>query len=75
MYIKIIIMMQQTDILGLYSDYSEEMQENIRQYLGQLTPIQKQALAIAKDHLGSSFNLVKSNGFISWVNKQKALKV
>jgi len=71
MYIKIIIMMQQTDILGLYSDYSEEMQENIKQYLGQLTPIQKQALAIAKDHLGSSFNLVKSNGFISWVKKTK----
>ena len=64
-------MMQQTDILGLYSDYSEEMQENIKQYLGQLTPIQKQALAIAKDHLGSSFNLVKSNGFISWVKKTK----
>jgi hypothetical protein len=41
-------------------------------YLSQLTEIQKQAYLIAKDHLGSSFNIIKSNGYIQWKkNKSK----
>jgi len=35
-------------------------------YLNQLSPIQIKALYIAKDHLGSSFHLLKSNGFIKF---------
>jgi hypothetical protein len=29
---------------------------------------QKKAYLIAKDHLGSSFNILKSNGFSEWKN-------
>ena len=35
------------------------------QYL-QTTPIEFKAMLIAKDHLGSSFDLIRSNGFQSW---------
>ena len=38
-------------------------------YLCQLTPIEFKAMDIAKRHLGSSFNIMKSNGFIEWKKK------
>jgi hypothetical protein len=31
-----------------------------------LDKIERQAYTIGKRHLGSSFNLIKSNGFIKW---------
>jgi hypothetical protein len=34
-------------------------------------PLERRAMEIAKDHLGSSFDLVRSNGFRSWIQKQK----
>jgi len=35
-------------------------------YLNQLTPKERQAYMIAKTHLGMSFDLAKSNGFLQW---------
>jgi hypothetical protein len=43
------------------------------QYLAQLDETQLKAHAIAKSHLGTSFNLKKSNGFIEWIKKFKPL--
>jgi len=43
-----------------------EKQTEIYNYLIQMTPSQKKAYLIAKDHLGTSFNILKSNGFIDW---------
>ena len=40
--------------------------ELIAQYLAQLSPLQQKAIKIAKMHLGSSFNILKSNGFNDW---------
>ena len=34
-------------------------------------PLERRAMEIAKDHLGSSFDLLRSNGFRSWSQKQK----
>jgi hypothetical protein len=48
-------------------DYDEDTQNLIIEYLEQLTPIQIKAYTIAKEHLGSSFNLVKSNGYVDWL--------
>jgi len=42
------------------------------QYLNSLTEKERMAYEIAKDHLGSSFELEKSNGFIAWTAKQSA---
>jgi len=45
-----------------------EKQTEIYNYLIQMNPYQKKAYLIAKDHLGTSFNILKSNGFIEWKN-------
>lgn len=52
--------------------YDENTQKLIIEYLHHLNPIELKAYNIAKKHLGSSFNLVKSNGFCDWLkNKPK----
>jgi hypothetical protein len=38
-------------------------------YLASLDEAQRQALAIARDHLGSSFHVGRSNGFKEWCKK------
>ena len=42
------------------------------QYLAQLDDMQRKAMKIAKSHLGTSFNIRRSNGFIEWLKKQPA---
>jgi transcriptional regulator CtsR len=37
----------------------------VEQYLHAMTPLERQAYEIARSHLGTSFNIVKSNGFIN----------
>ena len=51
---------------------TQETQEKelVKEYISQLNPIQQKAFGIAQQHLGSSFHLVKSNGFIDWKKKQ-----
>lgn len=54
------------------SCYDEKTQKLITEYLQQLNPIELKAYNIAKSHLGSSFNLIKSNGYNDWLkNKVK----
>ena len=40
-------------------------------YIKHLDIIERQAYTIGKKHLGSSFNVVKSNGFIDWKKNNK----
>lgn len=49
--------------------YSIEQQKEIFKYLTQMTDHEKKAYEIAVNHLGSSFNIYRSNGFISWKKK------
>jgi hypothetical protein len=51
------------------STYSIETQKEIFDYLKQLDENNKKAYLIALDHLGSSFNIFRSNGFKNWKNK------
>uniref|UniRef100_A0A6C0C4D3 Uncharacterized protein n=1 Tax=viral metagenome TaxID=1070528 RepID=A0A6C0C4D3_9ZZZZ len=46
--------------------YSNELKTK---YIAQLNPKEKCALKIAREHLGSSFSLVKSIGFQNWIKK------
>ena len=39
----------------------------VKEYLNSLNDIQKQTYLIAKEHLGTSFHLLKSNGYIQWL--------
>ena len=45
-----------------------EKQTEVYNYLIQMSESQKKAYLIAQDHLGTSFNILKSNGFIEWKN-------
>jgi hypothetical protein len=41
----------------------------VEKYLSQFEEKEKKALHIAKEHLGTSFSLVRSNGFNEWKKK------
>ena len=41
------------------------------QYLKTLSEKERMAYEIAKDHLGSSFELEKSVGYLKWLEKQQ----
>ena len=43
----------------------------ISSYVKSLNDIEKKALEIAKEDLGSSFDLEKSIGYLSWLKKNK----
>ena len=47
-----------------------EKQREIFNYLSQLDELNKKAYLIAQDHLGSSFNIYKSNGYKDWIIKK-----
>ena len=50
----------------IVKQYSLEKQREIYEYLNQMDEHHKQAYLIAYNHLGSSFNIYKSNGFKEW---------
>ena len=54
---------------NIYSRNIED-QKHIYDYLSQLDEQQKKAYVIAYNHLGSSFNICKSNGYKEWKNKK-----
>jgi hypothetical protein len=53
-----------------FENYDSTTKQSIIQYLKQLNIIERKAYSIGKQHLGSSFNVVKSNGYINWKKKQ-----
>lgn len=59
--------METNDLPSRFENYDVETQQSIIRYLSGLNEIQTKAYLIAKDHLGSSFNVVKSNGYINWL--------
>ena len=44
---------------------------SVEKYIKQLSMMEKKALEIAKEDLGSSFNIEKSIGYLSWLKKNK----
>jgi hypothetical protein len=44
----------------------------IQEYTSTLTPFEKKGLDIAKDHLGPSFDMKRSSGFIRWKDAHDA---
>ena len=54
-----------------FKNYDENTQTLVINYLKHLDPIERKAYTIGKAHLGSSFNVIKSNGFIDWKKNNK----
>ena len=48
-----------------------EQEQALKSYYEQLTPFEQRTCNIARDHLGSSFDLARSNGFIRWLKTRK----
>lgn len=55
-----------------FTECSEETRELILRYLASMNEKEKIAYEIAKDHLGTSFNIVKSIGYMEWKAKNLA---
>lgn len=53
-----------------FEKYDAITQEKIIKYIKNLNSIEYKAYLIAKDHLGSSFNIIKSNGYNNWIKTQ-----
>jgi hypothetical protein len=54
-----------------FESYDDQLKDNVVKYLKSLNTIEKKAYMIGKHHLGSTFNLIRSNGFVTWKNSQK----
>ena len=54
-----------------FENYDDSSKTNIINYLKQLDAIERKAYTIGKQHLGTSFNVIKSNGFAEWKKKSK----
>lgn len=50
--------------------YSHEKQRNIYAYLSEMDELNKNAYKIAYNHLQTSFDICRSNGYKEWVAKQ-----
>ncbi len=48
------------------SHYNEEDQKSIATYLKKFGPKEKKAFVIAKQHLGTSFHILRSTGYNEW---------
>tara|TARA_B100000470_G_C19741802_1_gene369562 strand:- start:273 stop:425 length:153 start_codon:yes stop_codon:yes gene_type:complete len=46
-------------------------QEDIKQFIQSLNEMEKLAYKIAKEDLGSSFDITKSIGFLKWLKNNK----
>ena len=49
---------------------SSTTSEQVEKYMNEFEEKEKKALKIAQEHLETSFNIVKSNGFSEWKKKQ-----
>lgn len=55
----------------LFDNYDEETKTNIYEYLSKLDEHNKNIYKIAHQHLETSFNVVKSNGYLKWLQKKQ----
>lgn len=57
-------------ISDLIKKYPIEQQKLIFEYLSQMDEHDRKAYYIADNHLGSSFNIARSNGFKQWLSEK-----
>jgi hypothetical protein len=56
---------------SMQADETMDTNELLKAYYQQLTPFEQRTCDIAREHLGSSFDLARSNGFIRWSSTRK----
>ena len=55
-------------------DLLQYQNTDIINYLEQLSPLQRKAYEIAKEHLKTSFDITRSNGYNEWISLHKSSK-
>ncbi len=60
------------DMSSSYPSRVPSIAQLIQEYISTLTPFEQQGLAIAKDHLGPSFDMKRSSGFVRWKDARDA---
>jgi hypothetical protein len=60
-------------ISDIFKKYPIEKQRDIFQYLSEMDDLNKKAYEIAYHHLGTSFNIARSNGFKDWLTNKKTI--
>ena len=63
------IQLSKSQLPDNYDQLGADTQVLVTEYINHLSKIEKKAYMIARDHLGSSFNLIKSNGFNDWLKE------
>ena len=58
-------------IANLLKIYPIEKQREIFKYLSEMDEHHRKAYDIAYNHLGTSFNIARSNGFKEWLSKKQ----
>ena len=58
------------EISDIVKKYPLEKQVLLCDYLNEMDDHHRKAYFIAYDHLGTSFNILKSNGFKEWLSKK-----
>ena len=58
------------NISELIKNYPIEKQKLIFEYLNEMDTHHRKAYDIAYNHLGTSFSIVRSNGFKEWLNNK-----
>jgi hypothetical protein len=61
-------------IPSVVNTYSNEKQKEIFHYLQEMDDHNRKGYIIAQNHLGTSFNIYKSNGYKEWINRMKDKK-
>jgi uncharacterized protein YpmS len=59
------------DIINQQTMTEDQINELLKEYLSTLSEKEYKAYKIAESHLGTSFDLIKSNGYLKWLSKKK----
>jgi hypothetical protein len=57
-------------INSILKTYPIDQQRLIFEYLSEMDELHRKAYDIAYNHLGSTFNIARSNGFKEWLSKK-----
>lgn len=53
-------------------NYPEDVKDKVMRYLGQLNETERKVYMIAKGHLGTSFNIARTTGYRTWLEKNES---
>jgi hypothetical protein len=59
-------------ISEIICNYPDDLKREIYEYLSGLDDIHRKGYQIAYDHLGTSFNIARSNGFKKWLAEKSS---